>query len=202
MAKLNAPLFSFRASGAIAKALVYFGWKGLNVVRSYVVPTNPNTTLQQTQRGYLTAAVARIHAAQLRDPDGLDEDDQIAYALLGSTYPTPRTWFNQLVKGQVDLLVASEVGLFLCNGAVAKDVASQLTFSGKLYSALSVAGFLYWGTSKTNMPNRIAADAVVGDISAVASPTVKGTKYYLQWRITAGEGSDGMRSGIYTAISI
>ncbi|GAI46024.1 unnamed protein product, partial [marine sediment metagenome] len=59
----------------------------------------------------------------------------------------------------------------------------------------------HWGTSKTNMPNSIAADAVVGDISAVPSPTVIGTKYYLQWRITAGEGSDGMRSGIYHATS-
>ncbi len=202
MAKLKAPLLSFGASGAIGKAIVYFPWKGLDCVREYVVPANPKSDAQQDQRGYFTAAVARIHAAQQRDPDGLDGDDQIAYALLGSTYPTPRTWFNQLVKGQVDLLVASEVGLFLCNGAVAKDVASQLTFSGKLYSALSVAGKLYWGVSKTNMPNSIAADAVVGDISAVASPTVKGTKYYLQWRITAGEGSDGMRSGIYHAISI
>jgi len=30
MAKLKAPLLSFGASGAIAKAIVYFGWKGLN----------------------------------------------------------------------------------------------------------------------------------------------------------------------------
>jgi len=202
MAKLKAPLMSLGASGAIGKSLVFFGWKGLDVVREYVVPANPRSANQVTQRGYLTTAVARIHAAQQRDPDGLDEEDQTAYALLGSVFPTPRTWFNQLVKGQVDLLVASETGIFLCNGAVAKDVGSQLTFSGKLYSALSVDGFLYWGTSKTNMPNRIAADAVVGDISAVASPTVKGTKYYLQWRITAGEGSDGMRSGIYHAVSI
>ena len=60
MAKLKAPLLSFGASGAIAKSLVYFPWKGLNVVREYVIPSNPKSTLQVTQRGYLAAAVAVI----------------------------------------------------------------------------------------------------------------------------------------------
>jgi len=41
MAKVNAPLFSFNASGKLANSLVYFAWKGLDVVRSYIVPANP-----------------------------------------------------------------------------------------------------------------------------------------------------------------
>ncbi|KKM06256.1 hypothetical protein LCGC14_1745880, partial [marine sediment metagenome] len=53
MAKLKGPLFSLGASGQIAKALVYFPWKGLNLVREHVVPSNPNTTGQVTQRGYM-----------------------------------------------------------------------------------------------------------------------------------------------------
>src|SRR3989304_5419175 len=43
MAKLKAPLLSFGASGKLADTLVYFPWKGLAVVRSYVIPANPNT---------------------------------------------------------------------------------------------------------------------------------------------------------------
>jgi len=50
MAKVKMPLMSASASGKIANSLVYFTWKGLDVVRSYVVPSNPNTTSQQTQR--------------------------------------------------------------------------------------------------------------------------------------------------------
>src|SRR3972149_2455449 len=38
MAKLKAPLLSFGASGKLADTLVYFPWKGLAVVRSYVIP--------------------------------------------------------------------------------------------------------------------------------------------------------------------
>jgi len=49
MAKLKAPLMSLGASGALGKALVFFGWKGLDVVREYVIPANPKTTAQNTQ---------------------------------------------------------------------------------------------------------------------------------------------------------
>src|SRR3989304_1243517 len=58
MAKLKAPLLSFGASGKLADTLVYFPWKGLAVVRSYVIPANPNSAGQQTQRGIPTGAVA------------------------------------------------------------------------------------------------------------------------------------------------
>jgi len=201
MAKLNAPLFSFRASGQIAKALVYFGWKGLNVVRSYVVPANPKSDAQITQRGYLTAAVARIHAAQALAADALDAADQVAYALYGSIFATPRTWFNTIVKNLVDCMVASKGFVILCNGDVDDATPAQLTFSGKIFTPLTENGTLHWGISKTNMPNSIAANAIAGDISAVASVTVAGTKYYLQWRATDASSIAGIRSGIYHKVS-
>ncbi|GAI75819.1 unnamed protein product, partial [marine sediment metagenome] len=46
MAKLKGPLFSLGASGALGEAVVYFPWKGLNVVREYVIPSNPKTDPQ------------------------------------------------------------------------------------------------------------------------------------------------------------
>lgn len=58
MAILRTPLLSFGASGKLARTLVYFSWKGLDVVREYVVPTNPNTAAQQTQRTLFTDMVA------------------------------------------------------------------------------------------------------------------------------------------------
>jgi hypothetical protein len=37
------------------KTFVFFKWKGLNVVRSYTIPANPNTVLQQAQRNKFKA---------------------------------------------------------------------------------------------------------------------------------------------------
>ncbi|GAI66183.1 unnamed protein product, partial [marine sediment metagenome] len=64
MAKLKAPLMSLGASGQLGKSLVFFGWKGLDVVREYVIPSNPQTDLQTTQRDYLTEIVTRLHTVQ------------------------------------------------------------------------------------------------------------------------------------------
>ena len=58
MAIVKGPLLSLDARGQIGQALVYLGWKGLKTVRQYVVPANPQTAGQVTQRGYLTDAVA------------------------------------------------------------------------------------------------------------------------------------------------
>lgn len=62
MAKLKGPLFSLSASGQLAKTLVFADWKGIDYARQHVVPANPNSADQQTQRGYLTAAMADFHS--------------------------------------------------------------------------------------------------------------------------------------------
>ena len=57
MAKVTAPFLSLGASGKLANTLVAFTWKGINVMRQYKVPTNPNTAAQQTQRTLFSAMV-------------------------------------------------------------------------------------------------------------------------------------------------
>jgi len=49
---------SFSARGKIADAIVYSGWKGLETVRKYVTPANPQTADQIAQRAILTAIVS------------------------------------------------------------------------------------------------------------------------------------------------
>ena len=61
MAKANAPLFSLKASGKLGDALVYFNWKGINCVRSYVIPANPQSTAQLAQRNHMINAVLNWH---------------------------------------------------------------------------------------------------------------------------------------------
>lgn len=50
MAKLTAPLLSFDAKGQIGKTMVTANWRGVKYARQYVVPANPRTTAQQTNR--------------------------------------------------------------------------------------------------------------------------------------------------------
>ena len=62
MAKVNAPLFSLDARGQLGKAIVYSFWKGVQVVRRYIVPANPDTADQQKIRGEFQDAVDRWQA--------------------------------------------------------------------------------------------------------------------------------------------
>ncbi|MBA7567642.1 hypothetical protein ES708_09357 [subsurface metagenome] len=196
MAKLKAPLMSFGASGAIAKAIVYFPWKGLNVAREYVIPSNPKTTLQTTQRGYLSDAVDGIHAAQADPTNPLDEEDAQAYALYGSCEPTPRTWFNQAVKDWIDQKVATKLPC-LCSNMVITPATGELGLSLYLWEATCTAGKFYYGTSKTALIN--SEDAVIATQEATATLTglTAGVKYFIQFRPDPADPAEGARSGIY-----
>lgn len=50
MAKVTGPLMSMSASGKIADAIVFFPWKGVNVVRQWLKPSNPQTASQGDTR--------------------------------------------------------------------------------------------------------------------------------------------------------
>jgi len=50
MAKVSGPLMSMSASGKLADAIVFFTWKGRNVVRQWLVPANPQTSQQGDRR--------------------------------------------------------------------------------------------------------------------------------------------------------
>jgi len=209
MAKLNAPLFSFHASGKLANSLVYFAWKGLEVVRRFVTPANPKTTAQNTQRGYMTEAVAKIHAAQIAATNPLDDDDKSAYALLGSTHPSPRTWFNEICKRWIDCLVASKIPVIYSNGTISDATHDSIdlimTLNEKTAETLA-AGKFYFGTSKSALINTAAATVTAGASVALADEDCSafitaGLKYYVQFKPDAGDGCEGAVSGIYTFVA-
>jgi len=50
MARVTGPLMSISASGKLADSLVFFSWKGVSIVRSWVVPANPQVAAQGDQR--------------------------------------------------------------------------------------------------------------------------------------------------------
>ena len=196
MAKLKAPLMSLGASGKLGGALVFFGWKGLNVVREYVIPSNPKTAGQTTQRGYLTLMVALIHSHQASAMHPLTAKDIIALALLSSTYPTPRTWFNQAVKDGIDQLVAG-LREALFTSAVITPGADKLDVEIWNLGIAPTAGKWWYGTSRTAMVHSVASTHVGGSSAASISGLVTGTKYFVQFRPTLPATILGTRSGIY-----
>lgn len=89
MAKVTGPLFSVSATGKIADAIVFFGWKGRHVVRQWLKPANPKTSGQGDSRlicGALGRACSPIHktsavAADIR-----------LYAAVGAT------WVSEIIS--------------------------------------------------------------------------------------------------------
>lgn len=195
MAKLKAPLLSLGAAGAIGKSLVYFPWKGLDVVREYVVPSNPKTSGQTTQRGYLAGAVDLIHAAQGL-PEPLAEDDIMAYALKGSTFASPRTWFNQAVKMDVERRVAVLTPVVFRAGSTTPG-ADKLDVEVRTHAAVPTAGYFRYGTSKTALIHTKAATVVGTKMSASITLLTTGVKYYWQAVISAPATLAACESGIY-----
>ena len=206
MAKLKAPLLSLGAAGAIGKTLVFFNWKGLDVAREYVIPANPKTAKQDTQRGYVIAAVAKIHEVQAQATNPLDQDDTSAYALLGSCHPNPRTWFNEIVKLWIDCEILSDIPVIYSDGTVTTTTANAIDLimylNEKTGSSL-VAGKFYFGSSKTALIHSKAATVVAGVSVALSAEDCSafltaGKKYYVQFKPDAADPCEGADSGIYT----
>lgn len=199
MAKLTGPLFSLAASQKLGNTLVYFAWKGLNVARTYVIPTNPKTAPQTTQRGYLSDAVAAIHAAQALGANPLAAADVSAYALLGSTFPSPRTWFNQVCKQWIDQNVAALKGCIYRDGGTtpgANQLAVTIDTSPQGVNAVT-AGDFYYGTSKTALIYTEAAAVVAGVATATILGLTTGVKYFWKFKPSAHADFVGTESGIY-----
>lgn len=202
MAKLKAPLLSLGASQQIGKALVFFPWKGLNVVREYVIPANPKTALQKAQRDKLSQAVAAVHAAQAEAANPLIAIDVEAYASWASVVQAATTWFNQACRQWIDRLIAGKKAIIGRGCTISAITATG--FSAKLYSSQFEAGKcatgqFRWGTSKTALINIKAATFTALDKSMDATWTglAPKTKYYFQFEGLTVTDYAGAKSGIY-----
>ncbi len=199
MAKLKAPLMSLGASGQLGKALVFFPWKGLDVVREYVIPSNPKSTLQTTQRGYLTDAVTAVHASQATPVEGFDSIDVAACALWASVVKAATTWFNQVVKNWIDVAVAGNTATLMRAGTADMSTPGECSFQIIAGSAAMVDATLFWGTSKTALIHAEGMNVDVGYFKATFTGLTAGIKYFMQMRADDGDACEGVKSGIYFA---
>jgi len=209
VAKVKAPLFSLGAAGQIGKSLVYFAWKGLNVVREHVTPSNPQTAPQTTHRAIMTAAVAMVHTAQADPTHPLTSADQVAYSALAQAKGKIMTWFNQACKLWIDVAIAVKTSIVYAGGAITDATVgafiAYLYFYEETPSDLA-AGHFFFGTSKTNLIHSEPADTNPGsyvyinaaDLSAFLTA---GIKYYMQFRPDSGDPCEGADSGIYNFVA-
>ena len=188
VAKLTAPLFSLKASGQLAKTLVYMNWKGIEDVRQYVIPANPKTAAQQTQRGYFTNAVDAWHTT------GFSTLDLTAWNLLASALKLPASGYNMHMRYYVDAKVAGKTFTELHTCAIASITSSGASVSIKVAS--DKTGKLYIGTSKTLMPTEFSGSFDTDHYTFTLTGLAASTKYYFYMKNTAA--GEEARTGIYT----
>jgi len=98
MAKVTMPLMSASASGKLGDSIVYFGWKGTDCVRGYVVPANPKSASQGDQRliiGGVGRAVAQLQPSSTLHQYLIDEG-LIPAGQTKQSYLVKRILANQL----------------------------------------------------------------------------------------------------------
>jgi len=147
MAKTNGPLFSMDASGKFAGALVFTKWKGRPVVRQLVIPANPNSADQETQRNMVRVAGAGQRWTNMTALI-LDGETEVDKARLITAAPPGQAWNGYLVKSMIGA------------GSVNYDAATAQ------YAGALAANHAAWDT---------AAEALVPAFPEVAQTEVGGT---------------------------
>lgn len=193
MAKLVAPLFSFSARGQLAKTLVYSGWKGIDDVRSYVIPANPQSAGQQTQRSYFTDGVDMWHDV------GLDSDDVTAWNRLAGTLPRPQSGFNAFVADVINFRLAGLAAAALAmgfNGGIADSGAGQVDFTVEEDGSAVSVDFL-WGYSPTSLINVAPGSEVANVWTATNVAVNSGVTVYMRARLENVTPVQNGSTGIY-----
>jgi hypothetical protein len=110
MAKVTGPLMSMSASGKLADSIVFFTWKGRNVVRQFLIPANPQSTAQGDQRvvmGGTGRAVGKIvKDSQFHDqlialeliPGGQTKQSWMVKYIVDNYLSTPTAYSNALAS--------------------------------------------------------------------------------------------------------
>lgn len=189
-AKLKAPLLSFGASGKLAGSLVFFPWKGINAVRTYVIPANPRTDDQLAQRTKLENAVDEWHGATYT------ADDVTAWNRLASLLASAMSGFNRMCQEHINQAILGNTWTRIRQ--VSTDTIQTTQFGVGCYKAAGgVIPRLRWGISRTHLPNSVAmTDGGDGTWHAYATSLSQSTLYYFSIDVGVSGATWG-RVGLY-----
>lgn len=194
MAKLTAPLLSFDARGQLAKTLVYSGWKGIKDVRSYVIPANPRTGPQQTQRGYFADGVLVWHT------DPMDAEDKLAWNRYAPVLSKPQSGFNAFTAAYINNRV---LGLYswrtAVNGGFTDNGGGSFDATIKFGALVANAVTIHWGYTPTSLINESLMGAgIAGVYTLAAIPGTPNSRIYMRFTLDgAASAGDAGASGIY-----
>lgn len=190
MAKVTGPLLSLGASGQIAKTLVYMRWKGIDDVRQYVIPTNPQTAPQITQRGYFEDGVDEWHLTKYTAAD------KTAWDKYAAILAKPMSGFNAFVKSWIERRLAGVAVPDPPYAAYLLSGGAGLFDCGIAEDGEAAAAYADWGYSPTAMNTRVAlAEAPANEWTAAGIAATVGAKVYVRFA-TWGAGDYLGYSGI------
>lgn len=190
MAKVEAPLFSFGARGKLANSVVYFPWKGVNAIRSWVIPANPKTASQRTQRGRMSDAVDAWHSARYT------ADDVSAWNRYAGVLEQIMSGFNAMVKTLVKEAIIGNAWEPMRNCTTSGVGTDRFTVRLEKVRGGN-APILHWGTRKTHFPDYHAmTDLGIDAWSWEITGLTKDTLYYF-YADVGTSGTDYGRLGVY-----
>jgi hypothetical protein len=158
MAKVSMPLMSGQASGSFGNALVFGYRKGVNVVRSLVIPANPKSADQAIARNIVRVcgAAQKFANACLDMGAGRTSTDK---ALLIAAAPAGQTWNSFLV--------------FCMTGALAISYDAATTLWGTLS-----ANHAAWESAATGLTPAFPEVAQYGALDAPGTNVTPGLAFF------------------------
>jgi hypothetical protein len=188
MARVISPLLSGKASGQIMKSLVFFPWKSINAVRSYVIPANPGSPLQDTIRAQLKAAVDKWHATLYTT------FDKTAWNLYATTMAAIQSGFNVMVKCYIAMVRLGNTWQKIWNAEVEEVSATEMTITCDVDENLTHR--IHYGESKNFMPTTKDVEAS-GKVATFALTELTQDLIYYFWIEDIETSSAGSRTGVY-----
>jgi len=130
-AKVTGPLFSIGARGKLGKAIVYSAWKGINVVREYLKPANPQSGDQGDRRTILAGMGRSAKYVQ---------KEKVYHTFALAVTPSGQSWISKYVQYIIEkymktvALYEVETAELAAHGAVNDWYAQALTLGLTDYS--------------------------------------------------------------------
>lgn len=187
MAIVRTPFVSFGASGKLAKTLVAFNWKGLDVMREYVIPTNPRTPDQVAQRNLFTAMVFSWRNYFT------DTLMRAAWDVLATILPDPMSGFNAQMRNMLGLAPAAPTASLALDGAAAAGTIAEFNMINMNDGATGdeAGTFEIWtGLAASSLLKKEEVAIAIGVVTTTSLGAV-GDKVYVKLRKDAWD-----RSGI------
>jgi hypothetical protein len=137
LARVEKPLMAQRATGKLGDALIYEVWHGINYVKRNTPPTNPNTTDQQTQRGYYGEAIEIYRASQMT------KEDKRAWDVVARQLGGGMSGYNAWMKECMFNLKKGWPFKDLHNGTIDQVSGNYITFGVHCVTGQTIHAFLY-----------------------------------------------------------